>query len=350
LSQPVWLVLALVLALPPLLHAWTLSTSAAYLVEFVAGARWRPLSAITPVPTVRALAVSRGRQQIPADLYTRASLLRPTGLVLVHGLSPQGKDDLRLRAAAALLARAGWAVAVPTVDGLAVLRLRPDDAVAVVETVRALARAGYGSPALLSVSVGAGPALLAAADPEVASALSAVLALGGYASAVELLRYTLTGAYRLDRIGGRRPVDEAAIAQFARANAELLDATGRRLVENRDPQAVDRLVAALPPTTRQLLTDLSPATHLARIRAPLYLIHGRDDPAVPFTESLRLARAAQEAHRTVTTTIIGSVSHVEPEERAGPGDLLRLAATFYAFAVTARTASPPALTSAVRVP
>ena len=325
-------------------------TSAAFLAEFLSEARWHPLSAITPEVSTSPLGVTARGRAVPTDLYTRASFIRPAGLVLVHGLSPRGKDDPRLRAAASLLARAGWAVAVPTVQGLTVLRLRPDDALAVAETARTLGQAGYGPAAILAVSVGAGPALLAAADPSTSSSLSAVLALGGYASTVELLRYTLTGTYRLDGLNGRQPVNETAIKEFVGANAELVDAVGRRLVANRDPEAVDALVAALPVQTRRLLTELSPATYLDRIRAPLFLIHGRDDPAVPFTETLRLDAAARAAHRPVTTTIVGSLGHVEPEHRAGPRDLARLWATLYAFEVTSRAVSRPALTSAVRAP
>src|SRR5262249_53773281 len=99
---------------------------------------------------------------------------------------------------------------------------------------------------------------------------------------------------------------------------------GRGFGENRAPAAVDGLVATLPPATRQLLDELSPATHLARLRAPLFLIHGRDDPAVPFTESLRLARAARQAHRPVTTTIIGSVSPAGAGRRARFAGVWRL--------------------------
>jgi fermentation-respiration switch protein FrsA (DUF1100 family) len=345
LFQAVWLLLAVLLSLAPVAHSWTLFTSMSFLVEFLSEGGWRPLSLITPDVSARPLRASA----VPADLYTRASFAPLPGLVLVHGLSPRGKDDPRLREAASLLARAGWAVAVPTVDGLTVLRLRPGDALAVVETVEALQRSRHAPVAILAVSVGAGPALLAAAHPSVSSSLSAVLALGGYASSVELLRYTLTGAYRFEGDGGRRPVNEEAIALFVRANAELVDAMGRRLVENRDPQAVDGLVQALPAETRRLLADLSPSTHLTGLRAPLFLIHGRDDPAVPFTETLRLERAARAAQRRVTVAIVGSLAHVEPEERAGPVDLGRLAAAFYAFATTAR-APRAALTWAGRAP
>src|SRR5262249_54568974 len=179
---------------------------------------------------------------------------------------------------------------------------------------------------------------------------SAVLALGGYASVRELLRYTLTGSYRFDGVSGRRPVNEAAIAQFARANAELVEADGRRLVENRDPEAVDRLVDALPAETRRLLEAPPPWAYAPGIRAPLFFVPGRNDPAVPFTESLRLDRAARAAGRTVTTVVIGSLGHVEPDARAGPSNLARLAACFYAFAGDSRSGIPASLISAAPAP
>jgi fermentation-respiration switch protein FrsA (DUF1100 family) len=318
------LLLAVLLTLPVLTAAWSQLETALFLAEFLGEGRWQPLSAVTQKPERRALG--------PAlDLYADPALRRPPGLVLVHGLSPEGKDDLRLREAARLLARAGWAVAVPTVEGLTVLRLRPDDSRAVVGAVCALRAAGYRA-AVLGVSLGAGPALLAASHSAVAGDVSAVLALGGYASAIELLRFTLTGSYAFESEHGRAAVHEEAIAQFARANRELVDAAGRRLVDNRDPAAFDRLAAELPPSTRELLDALSPGRAIAGLQAPLFLIHGRQDPAVPFTESRRLAAAARAANRPVRVAIVGALSHVEGARRAaGLAGLARLWATFYAF-------------------
>ena len=341
MSRALWLTAAVVLALPALLAGWSVLISASFMVEFLSEGRWRSLSAITPGIPPRPLPVAVGRHAIAVDLYPPAGGRTSPGLVLVHGLAARGKDDPRVREAASLLARAGWTVAVPTVEGLTVLRLRPDDATTIVASIRALQERGHLPVAVLAVSLGAGPALLAAADPSLARSISAVLALGGYGSAVELLRYTLTGVYRFDGHSGRRPVNERAIAQFARANAEIVDVPGHRLVDNRDPQAMDDLVSALPPSTRGLLAALSPEGAIGRLHAPLFLIHGRDDPAVPFTESLRLDRAARAAGRPVTTVIVGSVGHVEPELRAGPRDLVRLWAAFYAFRSASR-----ALTSA----
>lgn len=102
-------------------------------------------------------------------------------------------------------------------------------------------------------------------------------------------------------------------------------------MDNRDPAAVDERVRALPRSTRDLLEALSPGRTIGSLRAPLFLIHGRQDPAVPFTESLRLDAAARAAGRPVRTAIVGAVGHVEADLRAGLLDLLRLWTTFYAF-------------------
>jgi len=331
------LALACLLALPVWTTASSLIATTTFLVEFLGQGRWRPLSAITREPATRPLAASpTPAGPVAIDLYVRSALRRAPGLVLVHGLSPEGKDDVRLREAASLLARAGWAVAVPTVRGLTVLRLRLDDAATVSAGVQALRAAGYPRVAILGVSLGAGPALLAASETGLTGDVSAVLALGGYASAVELLRYTLTGAYAFAEISGRAPVHEAAIAQFARANTELVDDAGRRLVDNRDPVAFDRLVDALPRSTHELLAALSPGRVLGGLHAPLFLVHGRQDPAVPFTETLRLRAAGLAAGRPVRAAIVGAVGHVEAGSHAGDfADLVRLWATFYAFRRTA---------------
>lgn len=240
-----------------------------------------------------------------------------------------------------MLARAGFRVAVPTIPGLTRLRLRPEDTEPVVAAIQALAG---GEPsakvALVAVSVGAGPALLAADDPRVAERVGTVLTLGGYASTVELLRYFLTGAYAYGEISGRVPPQPEAARLFLRANLDLIEsaedrraldawlaegrsrppvgvsAQGRaviRLLENRDPGQVDALVEALPPDLRRLLVRLSPERLVARIPARLLLVHGRRDLAVPFTETLRLAEAARGKTGT-RVVVVGVVAHVEPWE------------------------------------
>ncbi|TMA54891.1 MAG: alpha/beta fold hydrolase, partial [Deltaproteobacteria bacterium] len=213
------LLFALVL-LVPVAHAGRRTLWAgAFLVEFLSQGRLAPLSALTSAPTREPLSVPGAA----VDRYVLAGPAGGTPLVLVHGFTPEGKDDPRLREAAALLARCGFDVAVPTIPGLTHGRLRPDDVAPVVTTLAALGRPSI----VLGVSVGAGPALLAAADPRVRERVQAVVTLGGYASAREVLRFWLTGVYAYGGVRGRVAHEPEVVRSFVAANTDLLEPAAR---------------------------------------------------------------------------------------------------------------------------
>ena len=293
------LVLALVVVAPVVCAGRTALLAGAFVVEFLTQGRPAVLSALTDPPTRQPLPAPGE----PADLYVHAGLGAGRPLVLVHGLAPDGKDDPRVRDAAALLARAGFDVAVPTIPGLTRGRLGPED----VELVIGTLAAREARTAVVGVSVGAGPALLAAADPRVRERVSAVLSLGGYASAVELLRFWLTGVYAFEGVRGRVDHDPELVRAFVRANADRLDADSRSTLEGADREAAGRLLDAPPIDLRRYLDALSPLRVAPAIRARLFLVHGRADRAVPYTESLRLAAAHPD--RT-TLVLVGLVEHV----------------------------------------
>ena len=327
-----WLILAFLLFLPVLSGLWALFATTAFLAEFLSEGRFPLLSAVTPSPVVRSLPISEGGV-LDADLYQPFARWPPRNLVLVHGLAPAGKAEPRLQEAARLLARAGFHTLVPTLSGLARFRPRPEDAETVVRAIQALSRSGRVK--IMGISVGAGPALLAAADPRVAGEVSAVLSLGGYASTGELLRYFLTGTYRYGTVAGQVRLDPLAVRGFVQANADLLDDSALRLLKNRDPAQVESLVRDLSPALRKLLDGLSPERVIGQIRGRLFLVHGKNDPAVPFTESLRLADAARGRVPT-RLVLLGAVGHVEPEAAppggwSAAGELLALWALTYAF-------------------
>jgi len=315
------LLLALVLAAAPVLTACRLLTAAATLTELLSQARLPILAMLTaearrdawPLPSVA------------ADRYQAPGLLASVPLVLVHGFTPYGKEDARLRQAAAVLARAGFDVAVPTIPGLTRGRLRPLDAEPVVNAISALAGERARSVAVVAISVGAGPGLLAAADPRVRDHVGIALTLGGYASAAELLRFFLTGDYAWGDARGHVDHDPQIVSTFILANADLVDEpTQQALLARRDPDRVAALLAVPPPGLRAVLDALSPERVAAEIRAPLVLVHGRGDQAVPYTESLRLAAARPTRTRVV---LIGVMDHVEGPARVRVGhvrDLLAL--------------------------
>jgi pimeloyl-ACP methyl ester carboxylesterase len=254
---------------------------------------------------------------LAVDRYQARALQPAVPAVLVHGFAPAGKNDPRAVAAAQLLARAGFDVAVPSIPGLMQGRLRPDDVRPVVETVTTLARDRRRPVTLIGVSVGAGPALLAAAEPRLRDSVAAVVSLGGYASAPALLRYFLTGDYAWGEIRGHVEHDPEVVRSFVSANADLLDADTRAALLGLDRTRVARLLAAPPPGLRGVLEALSPERVAADIPARLLLIHGRNDRAVPYTEALRLAAARPARTRVV---LVGLFDHVE-----GAGGRVRLA-------------------------
>jgi pimeloyl-ACP methyl ester carboxylesterase len=290
------LVVAALLVVPVARVARDLVLAAAFLVEFLSAGQSRPLSTVTLAPRREALTV-------PGVAVDRWAAMGGVPLVLVHGYAPAGKDDPRVQQAAALLARIGFDVAVPTIPGLARGRLRPDDVQPVVATL-----AARDAPTVVvAVSVGAGPALVAAAHPLVRDRARVVLSLGGYASAAELLRYFLTGEYAWEGIRGRVVHAPEVVRTFIEANADLLDSSARDALA--DPGRAATVLAAPPPPVRDLLDRLSPERVVRQVRARLLLVHGIDDPAIPYTESLRLAAARPERTRVVLVHLVG---HVEP--------------------------------------
>jgi pimeloyl-ACP methyl ester carboxylesterase len=293
------LVVAVVLAAPVVLAARDLVVAVAFVVEFVSAGQLCPLSALTHTPRLEPLAV-------PGVAADRWRVGGGSNLVLVHGYAPPGKDEPRVRQAAALLARLGYDVAVPTIPGLTRGRLRPDDVAPVVATLAARP----GPTAVVAVSIGAGPALLAAADPVVRDRTRVVLSLGGYASAPELLRFFLTGEYAWDGVRGRITHEPAIVRAFVEANADLLDTSAAAALA--DPARATALLAAPPAPVADLLARMSPERVARDIRARLLLVHGVDDRAVPYTESLRLAAARPENTRVVLVHVL---EHVQP----GPG-------------------------------
>jgi pimeloyl-ACP methyl ester carboxylesterase len=318
------LLLAFLLVVPVAQAAWSGLLAGAFLLEFLSGGRPPALSTLTAAPVRQPLPVPGAS----VDLYGRPGANRGAPLVLVHGFSADGKDDRRVREAATLLSRAGFDVAVPTIPGLTRGRLGPEDVEPVVATLAARAEPAV----VVAVSVGAGPALLAAADPRVRDRVRVVLSLGGYASATEVVRFWLTGTYSYEGVSGRVDHDPALVRMFVRANGDRLDAPSRALLEGGDPGGAARFLAATPAELQSYLDSLSPIRVARDIRARLVLVHGRTDRAVPYTESLRLAAARPE--RT-TLVLVGVVDHVKAQGGAGwqgARDFLALWGVMYGIA------------------
>jgi poly(3-hydroxybutyrate) depolymerase len=295
------------------------------------------------------------------DLYRPGDGASAAALVLVPGVAPAGRDDRRLVAFARTLARAGFLVLVPDIGNLRRLKVSPEDAIDIADAVRHLATrvppADGGSVGLVGISYAAGPALIAASG-DAGRDLRFLLAVGGYYDMTALVTYLITGFYRsapdapwqrghpneygkwlfldnnaalvpdprdrmlLSAMAARKRRDPAAgIGDLVAA----LGPEGRSvhaLLDNRDPERVPALIAMMPETVRRRMAALDPSRRsLATLGPRLILIHGRDDPVIPWTESAMLAAAAPPGKAALF--FADSLAHVDLGP-SSPGDALEL--------------------------
>lgn len=311
--------------------------AARLLADIDAGAGPSALKAATPAPARTAIGWRGPDLPRLGDLYTPAEPALGR-LVVVPGFTIHGKDDPRLAELAESLARARFLVLVPEIAGARALRVRLEDRDAIADAARHLAaRPGPDAPVgVVAISYAAGLAALAALE---AGEIGYLVLVGGYHDTMELARFiardNMAGGY------GDGQLLPAAKAMFLASHAALLDDPAERaalldlaerrmageanataalgpqaasllaLVDNRDPAAVERLVAALPAPVRGFLHGLSlRGRDLSPLAGRLLLVHGRADRVIPWQESRDLAAAVPGTELFV----IDGFSHIEPAD------------------------------------
>ena len=269
-------------------------------------------------------------------------------MVLVPGAAVLGRDEPRLKALARTFARAGFAVLVPELPEVRRLRAvarrcRPRGIGAALPcggrepgVPLGVAAVSYAvAPAIIAVLQGtshrasaSSSASAATATPNPSSASSpparfaraaTAASTGANPTATARWAFLVANAGRLDNPGDAYLLEEIGRLRFHDRDADIsrqaaaLGAQGRAvlaLVENRDPDAVTRLIAALPERVRSEIDGLNLALYdLSQARGHLILVHGRSDPMVPYSESQDLAVAASGAR--VSLFLIDDIGHVE---------------------------------------
>ena len=332
------------------------------LADIDAGAGPSDLKAQTPAPVRRPVRYTVDGRAHAGDLYLPGDGAL-AAMVLVPGITPEGKDDPRLVAFAGTLARARFEVLVPDLPKLRQLKVSPEDARAIADaSVYLDGRAQGARPlGLTAISYAVGPAVIALFEPGAAERIDFVLAIGGYHDIEAVLTFFTTGYYReagaaawrrrtpnaygkwvfvrsnADRVGDA--ADRALLAAMAKRKlddlrADVSDLAGRlgpaggavhAVLANRDPERVPDLLARLPPgvTGDMAALDLK-RRDLGALKVRFVLVHGRDDPIIPETESESLAAALSRAE----LFLVDSLNHVDPKP-VGLSDKLVLLQAIY---------------------
>ena len=89
------------------------------------------------------------------------------------------------------------------------------------------------------------------------------------------------------------------------------------LLEGDEPGSVDRNLAALSPRMKALLAQLSPMSYIEQVRAPIHLLHDRNDADIPFTQSEEFAEALARLHHPYDFAAYTIFSHVVVGSKLG---------------------------------
>jgi len=228
-------------------------------------------------------------------------------IVYVNAMTPLGVEQPAVGRFLSALAGAGFVAVAPELPNVRQGEVTPDT----IDSLVSVASAVGPRVALIGASTGAGLAILAAGDLRLASRVTAVAAIGPFASLRSVLQLATTGFY------GDRPYPAAPL--LARAAARSLAASSPddpgvpTLLANRDPWRFDELYGALAPETLALMWELSPLARIGHVLAPVELGCSPTDPFFPVDESRVLAAAGCDVRLTVTNGLL----HVKPRLRPG---------------------------------
>ncbi len=288
--------------------------------------RWKK---IKPAPEREEVAFERNGRQYLGDLY-RSPEGMLAAILLIPGAAELGRDDPRLVALAMTLARARFAVLVPEIPSLRRLQVNPGNIREVRDAFAWLSSradlAPQGRAGMAAFSYAAGPAILAALEPEIRDRVRFILAVGGYHDLERVLVFFTTGHFRLGGKWSYMEPNAYGKWVFVLHNAEILsDAEDGKLlrmmarrkmddlsadiedlrvglgpegrgvytfITNRDPAKGLQLLGKMPEGIREDIAALNLAgKDLAQLKARLLLVHGYDDNIIPYTESIALAAA-----------------------------------------------------------
>jgi hypothetical protein len=315
-----------------------------------------------PPPTTIAYEGPGGEAR-QADVYCDPIAEPRARLLLAHGLVEAGRDDARLRTLGRVFARYRFMVVVPDFPGMRALRVGREDIDEVGAAIAAARRLSGCPPAVtdaagarlptgvVGFSYSAGPVILALGRPGAARQEDFAVLFGGYADLEDVVRFLTTGRHRDlgEDYGGEAlpegrwivlqanagsladPADREALAAIGRlrradpgADISALSASlgpaGRAVLDlfaNTDPARFNDLMRRVDPAVRATLDALSPSKSLAGpLPIDLYLLHGRSDAIVPYTESLKLQRSVRTDGR-VRLALLGGFQHARPQSDTG---------------------------------
>lgn len=339
------------------------------------------LALVLDIPVAGRLATRLTRQPQVTELDVDGvpvEVLRPPddeprpAWIFVNGAHPERRREPVVWRLANGLARAGYVVFVPDIPGLG----EGTVTARTLEATHAVTRSACSRPdvrggrvALVGASTGAGLAVIAAGQGELAERISVVAAVAPFADLRKLVCLTTTNHYEesgrfvryeitdLHRQVVARSMAAAISAQddrqhllgeldeLEREGLNPLDELPRRadgvgtegqavlaVLANREPERFGELFDALPPAVHAFVDELSPLRFGEGVRAPVEIAVPPSDVYFPPGEAAALAASLPTARLTVTKVL----DHTRPSPTVAHA---RSLVRFFGFVVRGLRAS-----------
>ena len=251
-----------------------------------------------------------------------------TGRRARAGHSPQPLDSPEIVQIASAISRLGVVVGVPDSTGLRNLEITPAEPGHLVDAVLALSQrpeVDSSRVGLAGFSAGASMALIAAADPRISDRLSFLSSFGGYADANRLLVDVATNTTITDGVSTPWQADPGIRADIASMLlAGELDPSDSTAVDDlfaaTERTTAEAAIASFSPKLKERLSGISPVNFVDGIKAPVYLLHGDPDTAIPVAHVALLADELGD--RVARLTRFGEFGHGRPGQSGiSPDDL-----------------------------
>ena len=294
-------------------------------------------------------------RQIEMDLYIPDDDGVHPAVVLFFGVIPAGRDDPRIVGLANGLARSGIVVLIPWSEVMLKSRRMEPEAVEIVvsaylflEDMEGVDKEQIG---LAGFCVGASFAALAAQDERIRDRVAYANLFGAYYDARDLMVSVASRSREYnDSIAPWQPRDDTqevftrhliealpdaeeqevlsrVFLQGETAPEDLPDSFSKygqvayRLLVGVDKDEAEELLRQLPGSFLEELESISPSTRIDRLKAPVLLMHDREDTAIPAVESKRMAESLEEG--SVYYTEFSIFQHVDPTRQVPFPELMR---------------------------
>lgn len=279
---------------------------------------------------------------IQVDHYQPQTSYRGT-LVVVHGMSPKGKDDPRIIALCSALSQVGFRVLAPEIASIKALKIDAAQINELAEVFRSIAEdctlTPTGKLGVLAPSFSGALSLAAASRPEVNDAIEVICAIGAFTQVDTVMSYLLQ-AQDADPYGRfialkkiipliypddyliQGALDAAIDDNLNERDMDDLNNALNTYLQNipqpdrqdivrlfQDAQYRESLFARSKGILSDELAAIDVMQNIEGLKARVFLLHGRDDNVIPCEQSERLYQQLKRLQKHVKLVVTPFIDH-----------------------------------------